>query len=155
MTITVVTMIVVCAMLAASNRYAGVGEKFGKLVFGSSVCIACGLLGQPLIVCLSSGLLAFAARQYISHGVVVGVGPRQRGPWWGVCFTRVALITAPLGAAPFYFIPFSAAAATACLGASLFARKLEMEGKIPDMLEVAEPLQGLCYGMALCGLSVL
>ncbi len=145
--------LIIPLILAAANRYAGINIPFNKVVFGISVLFACDLMGFPLEVCAASGLLGYAGRQFISHGAVyqVEAGKRKRGPWWAICFTRAALIAAPLGAPAAVFVPAVALAATAMLGANILSRKLESTGRIDDMLLLAEPLQGAALGAMLLG----
>lgn len=145
--------LIIPLMLAAANRYAGTDKPFNKELFGISVMLACWLLDFHLVQCAASGLMAYAGRQFISHGAVyqVEAGTRKRGPWWAICFTRAALIAAPLGAPAEVFVPVVAATATAMLGANILSRRLEDKGRISDMLLLAEPLQGAALGAMLLG----
>ena len=158
------TLLISILLLAAANRFAGMAFPFNKEVFGLAVCISCGFLGLPLGVCVASGLLGYAGRQFISHGAVyqVEAGKRKRGPWWAICFTRAALIAAPLAAPAALFVPVVAATATAMLGINILSRHLEdknIVGRVwrfqfgNDMLLMAEPLQGAALGVMLCVLA--
>ena len=138
----------VLATLAFTNRYAGEDMPFNKEVFGLSVALSCALLGYPHVACIFSGVLAYFARQVIGHGAVYRLdrNARQRSPWWSISFTRAALMFAPLGSS---FVVAAALAAFGCLFSNILGRKLEDRGIVSDMLKVAEPLQGLSYGIAL------
>jgi len=140
-----------------SNRLAGSIDLLGKLIYGLAVFSACSLLGFDPANSAVSGALAFAGRQYISHGKVYQLADpefvRDAGPWWSICFARSAMIFMPVAGTMTTLLIASVAAATACLATNKFARYLEDRRYVSDMLAIAERLQGFFVAAVLCAIA--
>lgn len=148
----IMTNIQILLLLMAAYRYAGMDMPLNKEVWGLAVAIAALILGLDPLMCVITGSLAYASRQWISHGEVYSLvpGSRQAGPWWSICCVRALAVTIAAGVAAWICALVASGVAFVCVGAVLLTRRLQAAGYIKDMVSSAELMQGAAYGLGMC-----
>jgi len=141
------TALLILPALAYAYRLRGsglIGNTLGWIAWAVAVFAACLWIGLPLLTAALCAAGAWAGK-LISHSIVYRLDKKSTGAWWSICFARTALMTAPLNPAVWQL----ALVAFAMLAANYLSRKAQDVGLNNDMLKLAEPLQGLWFGVAL------
>ncbi len=132
---------------AFGYRLAGLGIPFGKVFWGLSVFLVSYLATQNYSLSSITAIAAFISRQYLSHGAVYQMlpGKRHEGPWWAVCFVRMHSLLVASNLTPLGTILLAGLIGFVGIFINKASGYLESTRRIPDMLRVAEPLQGAVY----------
>lgn len=136
-------------LMATAYRVRGSGwvnNLIGRLSWAFSVGIFVVILTEDIKSSVLCSLAAYCG-QLISHGKVYRLadGNRDIGPWFSISFLRAALICWPLGMPMIPCLLISAI----MVFINWLSLAAETRKTIQDMLVLAEPLQGLWYGVLL------
>ena len=137
------------SLMATAYRVRGSGRVsnlMGRLIWSFSVGVFVQILTEDIKSSILCALSAYCG-QLISHGESYRLtdGNRDIGPWFSISFLRATLLCWPLG---FHMIPCLLISAIMVF-INWLSLAAETRKTIQDMLVLAEPLQGLWYGVLL------